>query len=349
MLQTQYDVTMLNDYLDLSYTYGEPKSYGVLKSCADDFIVDEIPLVEACGEGEHQFIHIEKKNCTTEQVAKDLAVLFGVTTREVSYAGLKDRLAITRQWFSVHMPGKYFSDIEKMCGDNWRVISHGRHLKKLKTGALKGNQFTIILRELSNTNLLEDRLRLIREGGVPNYFTSQRFGHCGHNLLQAQRMLLEKKKVKNRFLSGLYLSAIRSYLFNKQLSFRVENNTWKTIINGDVLQLSGTKSLFTAKLPELGDLQNRYERMDICPTAILWGRGPQMAQDEALGLQTSVLAPYMDLLNALEHKKVERAYRMIVNLPNNLQWDWIDDNTLQLIFSLQPGSYATAVTRELIR
>lgn len=339
---------MLDDYLDLSYAHDSPKSLGFLKAYPEDFIVYEIPLVYPCGEGEHQFIHIEKKNYTTEQVAQDLAALCNVTIRAVSYAGMKDKHAVTRQWFSVHAPGKYFPELGQASGEHWSIIEHGRHLKKLKTGALEGNQFILTLRELTNTHLLEDRLNLIKTRGVPNYFTQQRFGHCGHNLLQAQRMLLEKKKVKNRFLSGLYLSAIRSYLFNRQVSMRVANRTWETILEGDVLQLSGTKSLFTAKLPELHDLQLRYDNHDLSPTAILWGKGLQMAESHGLSIQTEALEPYIPYLTALEQRKVERAYRSIASFPTDLEWQWLDGETLQLNFSLRAGSYATAVIRELI-
>ena len=338
---------MLNDYLDLPYAHGNPLANGILKAVPEDFIVEEIPLVEPCGEGEHQFLYIEKKDYTTEQVAKDLAEICQVSVRDVSYAGLKDKHALTRQWFSVHCPGRYFSDIGNKKGDNWSILSHARHSKKLKTGALKGNKFTLVLRSIDNPSVVEEKLINIQRVGVPNYFTAQRFGHCGHNLLQAKRMLLEGKKVKNRFLAGLYLSAIRSYLFNHQVAARIRQNTWRQVLQGDVLQLAGTRSLFTAT-EDLELLQNRLEKRDVIPTAILWGRGSQLALGEVLSMQTSLLEEYTDFLNAIEQRKVERAYRAIILHAADLHWHWLDQHTLQMNFSLPAGSYATAIVRELI-
>lgn len=339
---------MFDDYLDLPYAYGIPSASGMLKSTAEDFVVEEISSFEPVGEGEHLFLHIEKTQYTTEQVAKDLARICDVSIKNISYAGLKDKHARTRQWFSVHCPGKYFPDIEQEKGDQWWIIASTRHLKKLKKGTLTGNAFTLVVRAIDDASSVDTRLQKIKHQGVPNYFTSQRFGSCGQNLVQAKRMLLEHKKVKNRFLAGMYLSAMRSYLFNRQLAARIEQNTWQRVLSGEVLQLSGSRSMFVANQDDLAALQDRLEQQDISPAAILWGSGRQLAQEEALAVQHQTLEPYADYLQAIEQRKVDRAYRAMIVHPIGLQWQWLDAHTLRLTFALPAGSYATAILRELV-
>ncbi|MCC5791100.1 MAG: tRNA pseudouridine(13) synthase TruD [Legionellaceae bacterium] len=338
---------MFLDYLELPFAHGRPESTGILKLTPEDFIVEEIPLFLPCGEGEHLFLWIEKRHETTEQVVKSLVDMSGLPPRAISYAGLKDKQALTRQWFSLHAPGQDFPDSPTWAGENWRVLSHGRHQKKLKTGNLRGNHFELNLHEVSNPQEVEQKLQQVQAHGVPNYFTAQRFGHQGENLRQATRMLLEGKKVKNRFLSGIYLSAIRSYLFNKIVSERLNKGQWNHVIPGDVLQLSGSKSHFIAE-DSFSELERRLRERDINPCAILWGKGKQMAQHDALRLQSDSLEPFMDYLNALERMKVERAYRATVLWPEHLRWSWPEKNRLHLAFSLPAGSYATALVRELI-
>lgn len=68
-----------------------------------------------------------------------------------------------------------------------QVLEYARHKRKLRLGALKGNAFTLVLREVSNRDDVEQRLIDICVKGVPNYFGAQRFGIGGSNLQGALR------------------------------------------------------------------------------------------------------------------------------------------------------------------
>lgn len=86
--------------------YGEPLGSAVLKATAEDFQVDEVLDIPLTGDGEHLWIWVEKRGLNTEEAARRIAKAAGVPLRTVSYAGLKDRQALTRQWFSIQLPGK---------------------------------------------------------------------------------------------------------------------------------------------------------------------------------------------------------------------------------------------------
>ena len=174
-----------------------------LKTFPEDFIVDEQLPFELSGEGEHAWLHIQKRDCNTDWVAKALAKIAGVRSRCVGYAGLKDRHGLTSQWFSVHMPGLPDPDwqqIESIPGDegNIKLLEAKRHSRKLRRGALKENRFTICLRHLKGrsddlASLIDQRCQLIAERGVPNYFGEQRFGHDMGNLSAAAYMFSKEE------------------------------------------------------------------------------------------------------------------------------------------------------------
>jgi tRNA pseudouridine13 synthase len=78
-------------------------------------------------------------------------------------------------------------DLSKFQLEGCQVLEYARHKRKLRLGALKGNQFTLILREISDRDDVERRLQAVAAQGVPNYFGAQRFGIGGSNLLGALR------------------------------------------------------------------------------------------------------------------------------------------------------------------
>lgn len=337
----------MSDYLNLAYAYGQPVSSGTIKTSPDDFKVNEILGFELTGEGEHLFLYIEKRGLNTEELVKSLARTLEKPEKSISYAGLKDRQALTRQWLCVHSLNEDILNANKLQGDGWRVIDSKRHLKKLKTGALQANAFEVIIREIDEASDLEGRLMQIQQGGVPNYFGSQRFGHQGQNLEKARRMLTEGYKIRDRFLRGIYYSAARSFLFNAILSERVKEENWNQALAGDVMQLAGTHSIFSITEPD-EQIINRVQAFDISPAAPLWGRGEERASLESLCLQQKVLSPYQSWCTGLESQGLERAWRAQRLLLKHLAWEW-QDNVLKLSFELTSGSYATSVLRELVR
>ena len=334
------------DVNELAFAYGRPEVSGVFKASADDFKVDEILGFELSGEGEHQFLRIEKRGLNTEELVKRLAICVGKPAKSISYAGLKDRQALTTQWLSVHCPGEIIPDANVLHGEGWRVIESNRHLKKLKTGALAGNKFTLVVRDIVDYDAVETRLGLIKDGGVPNYFGPQRFGHNGQNIARAEAVLLNGLRVKDRFLRGIYYSAARSFLYNRILSLRVASHTWNKAVSGDVMQLAGKHSIFPIVIPD-DTIHARVESHDLSSASLLWGKGDTLVSAEALTFQQDALHGFESWCTALESHGLERAYRAHVLRVDNLLWQW-QDGELTLSFELTAGAYATSVLRELI-
>lgn len=334
------------DYTNLAYAYGQPLSTGNIKTTPEDFKVDEILGFEPTGEGEHLFLLIEKRGINTEELVKELATLTNLSPKLISYAGLKDRQALTTQWVGLHCPGQDIPEANSFSGKGWRVIESKRHSKKLKTGGLSGNAFQLILRDVKPDEALEKRLHHIQTLGVPNYFGNQRFGYGGQNLMKAQRLLEGGYKIKDRFLRGMYYSAARSFLFNCILSERVKQNNWNQALAGDVMQLGGTKSVFTLETPD-DVIKKRVEEFDISPAGVLWGYGENKATAQALAIQQEMLLPYEKWCDGLIKQKLELAYRPFILQVKDLAWQREDDNLL-VKFKLPAGSYATSVVRELV-
>ncbi|MBA2656382.1 MAG: tRNA pseudouridine(13) synthase TruD [Tatlockia sp.] len=335
------------NYDDLSFAFSKPPSTGTIKVFPEDFKVNEILGFDLSGEGEHLFLNVEKKGLNTEELVRALARALDKPEKSISYAGLKDRHALTTQWLCVHCLGENPPNIETLAGAGWRVVKAVRHLKKLKTGVLAANEFKLVLRELTQKTDIDKRLLDIQSQGVPNYFGTQRFGFNGQNLIKAEAMLLGGKKEKNRFLRGLYYSAARSFLFNLLLAERVKLANWSHALDGDVMQLAGNNSVFTiATADEV--INERLASFDISPAAVLWGRGEERASLEALALQERILHPFKEWCASLEQHGLERAYRALRLHPQEMNWHWQDEQTLELYFKLEAGSYATSVIRELI-
>ena len=156
--------------------YGEALGTAVLKAIAEDFQVDEVLDIPISGEGEHLWIWVEKRGLNTEEAARRIAKAAGVPLRTVSYAGLKDRQALTRQWFSVQLPGKADPDLSVAENDTLKILKTARHKRKLQRGAHSANGFTLRLTQFAGDKpAIEERLQLIAKQGIPNYFGEIRF------------------------------------------------------------------------------------------------------------------------------------------------------------------------------
>ena len=336
---------MMFDVNEWAYAYGKPLSTGLFKASTDDFMVDEVLSFALSGHGEHQFLRIEKRGLNTQELVKRVAASVGKPVKQISYAGLKDRQALTTQWLSVHCPGEDMLNAHLLQGDGWRVLESARHLKKLKAGGLSGNRFKLVLRDIQDLDAVEMRLERIKSGGVPNYFGLQRFGHQGHNMTKAVDLLLHGRRVKDRFLRGIYYSAARSFLFNRILSARVELGTWDKAVSGDVMQLARTHSIFTVECPDEA-LQARVACQDVTPASVLWGIGASRISADAHQIEQRALDGFRPLCEALEQHGLERAYRAHMLFATHMAWHW-QGSDLVLSFELTAGSYATSVLREL--
>lgn len=326
--------------------YGGPSGSGCIKSQPDDFVVEERLAFTPDGQGEHQFLYIEKVSENTEYVARLLARHAGVRQRDVSYAGLKDRHARTRQWFSVWLPGKADPDWHAIQSDTLQFLDITRHARKLKRGVLAGNRFSITVRDWQgDAQRLEQQLQAIQQHGFPNYFAEQRFGHNGQNLNKAVAMFAGNRvKPEQR---SLYLSAVRAFLFNRVLAARISAGNWNQALSGDILQLDKTHSQFLALEIDTTLLQ-RLATGDIHPTGPLWGMGQSATQGEAQQLEATEMARHTDLVDGLVKAGLEHDRRALRVLPQHLHWAFQPNNHLQLHVTLPTGSYATALLKEII-
>ena len=297
-----------------------------LKRVNADFIVTELPLQLPCGEGEHVWLEIEKNGANTAFVAQQLAEAAGVQERDVGYAGLKDRHAITRQWFSIYLPKGETPDMTRLLHPEFSVLTQSRHLKKVRPGDLLGNRFRIVLRDVAgDRDALESNLRAVAAQGVPNYFGAQRFGHDGGNVEQGRAMLAREIRVRNPKKKGIYLSAVRSFVFNEVLALRIQQGLWGQTLPGDVMDPAGR------------------------PTGPLWGRGRVATTDQAQALENGVAQRHATLCDGMEHAGLDQDRRALVACPDDMRWEWPQADQLVLTFALQAGSYATAVLHEILR
>lgn len=328
----------------LPFAYGGPPLRGRLRTQSADFAVDEILGFEPSGEGEHAYVQIEKIDANTEWVARRLAEFAGVAPMAVSYAGLKDRHAITRQTYSIHLPGRADPDWGTLDIPGVRVVSTMRHARKLKRGAHRGNRFRIVLRDVvGDRELAEQRLRNIASGGVPNYFGEQRFGRDGDNLELARQLFAGKRLPRHQ--RGFALSAARSFLFNAILGERVRDGTWNTALDGDVWMLAGTHAIF-GPAPWNDTLAKRLADLDIHPSGALWGRGPLRSTDAVATLESSIADVHSDLAEGLAAAGLDQERRSLRLLTSDFSRTWESDGSLKVGFTLESGAFATTVLRE---
>ena len=274
-------------------------------------------------------MQIEKTSLATPDVARLLARVHGIAPNDVGYAGMKDKHAVTSQWFSLR--GVMELNRQGLDVDGVRVLEATRHAQKLRRGQLAANTFEITLRGCTGTDV-EPQLESLRERGAPNYFGEQRFGW--DNLTEAERWLKRRRRSHtSKFKQGLYLSVLRSFLFNQVLAGRVAAGNWDSVIDGDVIA-------------------------ETEPTGPMWGRGRSATQGQAAQLEQLALEPYWEMRDGLEYAGVTQGRRSLTLKADAFSWELgstpgstprstIDSNQLMTRFSLPPGGYATSFLGEI--
>jgi tRNA pseudouridine13 synthase len=318
-----------------------------IRTTPEDFRVDELDAFAASGQGEHLMLTVEKRGMNTAFAAQRIARWAGVPEAAIGYAGLKDRHAVTRQRFCVHLPKKQAPDPAALESPELRVLGAEWHARKLPRGALAGNRFALRLRDVEGDRAAIDaRLQAIAARGVPNYFGEQRFGREGANVASALAMFGGRRVRREE--RSLLLSAARSELFNRVLAARVRATCWDTPLDGDVWMLEGSRSVFGPE-PWNDTLAARLAAFDIHPTAPLWGSGPLRTEGAARALEEAVVAepPGLALCAGLEAAGLRQERRATRLRPTDLAWDWPAADVLALTFALPPGAYATTVLAEL--
>ena len=306
--------------LNFAHAYKVLEGSAELKTEPEDFVVvEDFDEASFSGAGEHVCLQIRKRGQNTRWIAAALAEVAGVAERDIGFCGMKDRRAVTTQWFSVahvdewRMPVSAIPDCD--------VLQVTRHQRKLRRGSHRGNHFTIRLRNVSSSvdvKQMDERLSLIAANGVPNYFGEQRFGIAGQNLLEADRLLRRGRQRKLGGRQGIFLSAARSYLFNRVLSARVKQENWSQVLEGE------------------GE-----------PQGPLWGRGRSRSRGELAALESQALADFQPWCNAMEHLGLDQQRRDLLLRPSRVEWHW-QGRDLHLSFALPVGTYATSVLRELL-
>jgi len=324
---------------DWSRAHGGSILGGSLRKSAEDFAVTEVLGFTPDGQGEHDFLWLEKKHANTNWVARQMAAFAGIEARDVGIAGMKDRHAVTRQWFSVRRPGGTPANWSALDIEGVSVLDVSRNSRKLRRGAHAGNQFRIVIRGLEGSNeKLDEYVASFREQGVPNYFGEQRFGREGRNLQLADALFAGKRLPRDK--RSIALSSARAWLFNHVLQQRVRNQTWCELEKGDIAVLDGSGSIFAVE--EIDEsISERCDRLELHPTGPLWGKSANTRDEERL-----VVEQFPAIANGLlKHTNASRrALRLAVrDLKSSL-----DGDALTLEFYLTRGSFATAVLRELL-
>ncbi|MGC9493667.1 tRNA pseudouridine(13) synthase TruD [Vibrio genomosp. F10] len=328
------------------YLHGKPSAKAKLKAKAEDFKVSEDLGYEFTGSGEHLMIRIRKTGENTSFVANELAKACQVKSKDISWAGLKDRHAVTEQWLSVHLPTGETPDFSAFLAQypSIEILDTQRHNKKLRPGDLAGNDFEITLSDVTNVEQVIERIEKIEKLGVPNYFGSQRFGHQGNNLEEARRWGRDNVRTRNQNQRSLYLSSARSWIFNKIVSARIEQGVFDTLLVGDVV--SGSESGLVTE-DNIASLQQALSRKDIQITAAMAGDNELPTKGKAQELELPNLDSEPDLMALIRGNRMRHDRRAVLLQPKNFTWTH-NENSVTLTFSLDSGSFATSIVRELV-
>ncbi len=316
-----------------------------LRQRPEDFQVEELPLVLPEGHGEHLWVRLRKRDHTTPEAAAALADWAGVRPAAVGFAGLKDRRAVTTQWFSLHLPGRPDPDPGAFAVPGMCLLESGRHGRKLRRGVLRGNRFRLRLRAVAgDRDAIDHCLETIGRRGFPNYFGAQRFGRNQANLGRAASWFAGRLR-PGRAQRGYLLSAARALLFNQVLAARVLAGHWDQALTGDLMQFDGGGSLFLHDGSD-ASVPMRTAAGEVHPTGPLWGRGGRRPAAAAAEVERAALAPLGDWCRALEGFGMTADRRPLRARVRDLAWHWEDAATLELDFTLGRGSYATMLVRE---
>lgn len=332
----------------LPWALGRPVVTGTIRAELTDFQVDEKLGFTADGDGEHQLVQVEKRGLDTTAVARELARFCGVPTRDVAFAGRKDRHAVTTQWFTVRVGATRAPDWSTFSHGAVRICTAAAHRRKLRRGALEANRFRLRVTALAGpVEDLELRLQRIAVQGVPNYFGPQRYGREGANLARARRWFARGRAPRGRDERSFALSAARSYLFDRYLGERVAAGTWNAPHDGERLILDGSRSFFVAEAvdPTLAD---RVASGDVHPSGPLWGRGCPSGAGAEGAAEARLAGVEQALCEGLERHGLKAGRRALRAVPRALRWT-LEPEVLTLEFELPSGSYATTLLRELVR
>lgn len=162
------------------YITRTPGIGGVIRKTPDDFVVEEIFDDDHYEGGRYLIIEVEKRDWDTHRLIREIARALRISQRRISFAGTKDKRAVTRQRMAImNLEEDALRDLRI---PDLRISVLGRTNRPLGLGDLKGNRFSIVIRDLPvDADSAKERLErityeILEIGGVPNYFGVQRFG-----------------------------------------------------------------------------------------------------------------------------------------------------------------------------
>ncbi len=338
---------MIDILTEFAYLHGKPDVKAKIKAQPEHFIVKETLAFEFSGAGEHLMIKIRKTGENTSFVANELAKFCGVKSKDVGWAGRKDRHAVTEQWLSIYLPKTDLNDFSAFERQypNIQVIETMRHNRKLRPGDVAENHFEVTLAEVTDTAEVERRVHKITELGVPNYYGAQRFGWDGNNLKEARRWGRDNVRTKNHNKRSLYLSAARSWIFNRIVSERIEQQLAFILLSGDIVMQSAQSLEVTDH--NLLEMQSQLESEKVALTAALAGDNALPTKGKALEQELSVVDSEPDLMALIRGNRMQHERRNMILQPKGLQCQ-VQNGDIKLCFSLPSGCFATSVIRELV-
>jgi tRNA pseudouridine13 synthase len=326
--------------------WGDPPVSGALRVEAADFRVEERLGFEPDGGAAHRLLFVEKQDANTLYVARKLAARAGCPAADVGFAGMKDRRAVARQWFSVPAAAEA-AIFDGFAGDGFRVLGHAPHSRKLRRGALAGNRFHIRVRKLQgDIGAVAERVARVAYSGVPNYFGPQRFGSEGANIERVSEWITTGRLPRGREPRAFVMSAARAIAFNAVLGARVSTRSWNRLLPGEIVNLTGSRSVFAAEgLDE--SLLDRCAGGDIGPTGPLCGAGGMLPRAEADQVEKSALATVEPLPAQLAAAGMRAERRALVLRAKDFAYR-VEGRDLEVAFELPRGAFATSVLREIV-
>ena len=338
-----------NGSMTLCYPYPQADISGQIKLFPEDFKVNESLGFELSGSGEHLFLYVQKQGLTTPELIEQLSNSVGIHPRQLGYSGLKDKQAVTQQWISLHLPGiKQTPEIPAT--DNYQILRSHWHDKKLRVGVHQSNDFDITVRNIQgNPGDLQQIIKRLQQHGFANYFGVQRFGRQRDNVFQALKVLTNRHKSKRlgRHRKSLYLSSLRSELFNRILCRRIQLGIWDNPVNGDLYMLAGSQSLFNAALDE--EILQRYAQCDIHSALSLYGCGDSKLSEQALQIENEVLTSCPEIRDTLLKHEIKRSYRSNRAVPKRLRVSYQpQENIIRVRVELGKGVYLTSLLNHFV-
>jgi len=322
---------------------------GEIKAEPANFVVQEIPLYQPIGAGEHVYVCLTREDWTTPALHERLTKLFDLRRVDVGFAGLKDKHARTTQIFSLYLPHTDEALVARHIQENLpvKVEWTRRHRNKLRKGHLIGNRFRILVRNPEPDALpqAEATAKALQTRGLPNFYGAQRFGVTGENAHMG-RDVLHGRGPRNHWTRRFVLAALQAELFNTWLTERMHRAWFDRLLNGDIAKKVDTGGLF--EVEDLSVETPRFQRREITYTGPVFGWRMRWPSGEPGALERQVLQEAQVTPQMLRKVHLDGSRR-----PGRLFVDEIGLEShpqgLVFTFSLPKATYATTLLREFMK